>query len=238
MKIEIYIATHKSINFPNNKIYIPIQVGSFFSNKKFNYLTDDMGENISHLNKNFCEITALYWIWKNTQADILGLVHYRRYLISKNGYSYANSFIISDKEIENTLLTYDIIMARSYLFRYLGFIPVTIKFNYFSRHYKNDWFILKGIIQKKYPEYLKAFNSIEKQFTMHSCNIFIGKRDFVDHYCSWLFDILFTAQELIDISHYDSYQARIFGFMAERLLNVYVLHHKLKIKTYPVLITE
>ena len=83
MKFSIFVATHKKFEFPLPDNYIPILVGSY----KFDlsiYQRDDDGEfQISYKNKNYCELTGLYWIWKNIRTDYVGLCHYRRYFINK-----------------------------------------------------------------------------------------------------------------------------------------------------------
>lgn len=239
MKVEIYIATHKSIDYPKNLIYIPIHVGCELSDLNLEYISDNSLDNISELNKSFCELTALYWMWKNSSADILGLMHYRRYLIgNKSSYLFNGKRIIDDKEVEETLLNNDIIVAKSYFLRHLKFIPLTVKKHYYKNHYMKDWLILKGVINEYYPEYMVAFNCVENKISMHCCNIFIARKVLLNKYCTWLFDILFKVQKIINIDEYDVYQKRIFGFMAERLLNVYIEHHKLKIKTQRVLIIK
>ena len=45
-KINIYVATHKMAQFPDNKLYKPIQVGAK-GKEKFTKITDDSGKNIS-----------------------------------------------------------------------------------------------------------------------------------------------------------------------------------------------
>ena len=79
MKTEIYIATHKDYNFPQIAGYIPIHVGKDLTDLNLGIIGDNTGDNISSLNPNFCELTALYWMWKNSSADYLGLIHYRRF---------------------------------------------------------------------------------------------------------------------------------------------------------------
>ena len=77
--IKLLVAMHKAYCLPEDAVYAPIQVGGVHIPGMENALRDDTGENISNKNRSYCELTALYWGWKNLQADYLGLVHYRRY---------------------------------------------------------------------------------------------------------------------------------------------------------------
>ena len=79
----IYIATHKMFEVPKIKDYVPLQVGA--ENKQsLGFLQDNVGNNISYKNSNYCELTGLYWIWKNVDDPFKGLVHYRRYFGKSN----------------------------------------------------------------------------------------------------------------------------------------------------------
>ena len=68
--------------------------------------------------------------------------------------------------------------------------------------------------------------------------MFVMKKSYFDEYCTWLFDILFTLEKRIDISSYDSYEARIFGFLSERLFNVWLERQNLKKVEVPVVFLE
>ena len=74
----IYIATHKAVNFEPMPNFALVQVGAALHDP-LPYLSDATGDNISHLNPQFCELTALYWIWKNSTEEFKGLAHYRRF---------------------------------------------------------------------------------------------------------------------------------------------------------------
>lgn len=80
--MKIFVATHKEYDkFPSLDIYEPIQVGAAVG-EHLGYLADDSGDNISLKNKFFCELTAHYWVWKNSNEDVVGVVHYRRYFVT------------------------------------------------------------------------------------------------------------------------------------------------------------
>ena len=84
MNIKVIIAAHKEYPMPECSCYLPLQVGRAL-NPGIGYTADNTGDNISDKNPNYCELTGLYWAWKNLPADVLGLVHYRRYMGKKGG---------------------------------------------------------------------------------------------------------------------------------------------------------
>ena len=98
--IKIYIATHKEYKMPEQDIYVPIWAGAEINpNYKGQYQGDNVGDNISFKNSNYNELTVLYWAWRNSQADIKGLVHYRRYIGEIGIRSNTLNEILKKKEI-------------------------------------------------------------------------------------------------------------------------------------------
>ena len=87
--IKVIIATHKKYRMPEDKLYLPLHVGAEGKTDEegnpldLGYQKDNTGENISELNPSFCELTGLYWAWKNLDADYVGLAHYRRHFMGK-----------------------------------------------------------------------------------------------------------------------------------------------------------
>lgn len=226
-KVKIFIATHKKAKFPNNPIYIPIQVGAK-GKEKFTEVTDDTKDNISQKNPNYCELTATYWIWKNDTSDIVGLTHYRRYFFKKMTNDL--NFVLDKQDILHTLEEYDIIVPKkTKILKYKN-----IREAYKALHHIADFDLCKTIIGEKYPSYLPAFEKMEKQNSFYACNMFITSKKLFDEYHQFLFDILFELEKRIDIQNYDAYNKRIFGFLSERLFNVWLLKKQLKIKEIPV----
>lgn len=224
-KIKIYIATHKKFNPPESEIYIPIRVGSILNDDDFGYIRDDTKENISVKNKNYCELTALYWIWKNDKSDIVGLVHYRRYFF-KNIMSNKIENILDEEEIGNIFNKYDVIVPNKTFI-----IKHNVEKSWRTTHLKKDYDLCREVIKEKHPDYLNAFDSFSKSKKLYICNMIIAKKEYFNNYCEWLFDILFELEKKIDLSNYDEYNKRIFGFLSERLLNVWLYKNKdLKIK--------
>ena len=68
-----------------DEAYLPLRVGSALG-EDFGYIRDDEGDNISNKNPWYCELTVLYWLWKNTTADYKGLMHYRRIFVQKKSF--------------------------------------------------------------------------------------------------------------------------------------------------------
>ena len=80
MNIKIIVCCHKKDIFKESDIYKPIHVGKAISNIELGIQGDDTDENISSKNASYCELTGMYWAWKNLKnTDYIGLCHYRRY---------------------------------------------------------------------------------------------------------------------------------------------------------------
>lgn len=238
MKIKILVATHKLYTMPNESIYLPIHVGRE-GKEDIGYQGDNTGQNISYKNENYCELTALYWAWKNLDVEYIGLCHYRRYFTNKSKivrYLYKDNnskLILSKGEIEKALKNNEIIVGKEVA---LGGETVWSHYNKF--HNIKDLEEIKRIIKNKYPEYVDEFEEVMLRKKIHAFNMFIMDKNHFDNYCHWLFDILFELEAMIDISTYDNYQKRIFGFISERLFNVWLLKQNLKKKTMDVINLE
>lgn len=217
MNIVLYVITHKEVeNIPSDRNII----GVGGKELKCTSVYDNSGENISEKNGSFCELTALYWMWKNSDADILGLEHYRRLFCKKNPFVAKP---VDKKFVSKKLKKYDVIIAKRYP------LYQTVYKNYSRIHSSEDLEVCKQIIEEKYPEYNAEFKKFMRNKRISAYNMFIMPKQLIDEYCAWLFDILFEAENRIDLSDKDDYQKRIFGFLAERLFNVWINHRHLKI---------
>lgn len=238
-KVAIYIVTHKAIAKPlpyiKKKGYHYIGVGP--NKHDINVeLTDDTGDNISEKNKNFCELTVQYWIWKNSKEDIVGLVHYRRFFYNPYTSLFRYHYLSAGK-IKHLLKKYDVIVPKPSEIEGENVHNVYEQFCW--AHNQRDIDEVGKIISEKYPQYVPAFEQLKQKDHYCLCNMMITSKKIYDDYSSFLFSVLFELEKRIDISSYDSYQQRVFGFLSERLLNVYLwAHPEFKIKYYPVLVCE
>ncbi|MDE7402191.1 MAG: DUF4422 domain-containing protein [Muribaculaceae bacterium] len=240
----ILVCCHKPDWFANTPGYLPIHAGKAISKYNLGIQGDDTGDNISEKNPNFCELTALYWLWKNgPHSKYVGLTHYRRYFDFKNKLPWGSAKLEVKPEdiIKNPPLIpdldpifkrYDIIIPMP------AYFPVSAATFYCASHVTEDYDILQNVIKEKYPEYIPAFRRVMHDNKLSLYNMMITRRELFDEYCEWLFSILFEVEERIIYSPYP-YQQRVFGFMSERLLNVWIEHKKLRALKLPVtLVTD
>ncbi len=220
--VKIVITTHKPYRMPTDPMYIPLYVGADIrrdpndSEKGFGYAKDNTGDNISDLNASFCELTGLYWAWKNLDADYIGMVHYRRYLGLKK-----------TKDPLKGILTYE--QVRPYLGHKKIFVPRKRKYyietlysHYAHTHYSEQLDQAKEILQEKYPEYIGTYDKVIRQRSGYMFNIMIMERGLLDSYCQWLFMILFELQKRVKTEGLSRYQRRIYGRVSEILFNVWL----------------
>lgn len=230
--MNLFVVSHKAFTFPNHTSFTPIKVGSQSVTISENSVDDSTGDNIAHLNSSFCELTAAYWIWKNSQEDIVGLAHYRRYFASStSNLVVKGKRIASPEEMMNLLQNADILVAKP-----RNYYITSIKSHYIHAHHESDYTQLRDEIARQQPDYLSDFDDVMGGTKISLYNMFVCKKALIDEYFAWLFPLLFALEQKIAYQNYDAYQKRVFGFMAERLFNVW-LHHqrnRLRIKYMPV----
>ena len=231
MKLQIAVASHKPFPLPEDPLYLPVQAGRAI-HAPLDFTGDDTGDNISSRNESFCELTVLYWAWKNLDADCIGLCHYRRYFAGK-AFGKKQDRILTSRQASKLMATCQVILPKP-----RNYFIETNYSQYAHAHHGADLDAARSVIATHHPEYLTAFDAVMRRSWGHRFNMCIMRREVLDHYCSWLFDILFRLEARIDISGYSSYDRRVFGFLAERLLDVWLETEKPACRHLGVIHTE
>ncbi len=231
-KTTILVCAHKQDRCLSHEPYLPIQVGKAIASVDLGFTGDDTGDNISSKNRNFCELTAHYWAWKNLgEAEFVGLSHYRRYFdfsnepgnvrIVRTDDFFATEHPVPD--MDQLFEECDIILSKPRV------QTRNIYTEYARSHRGEDIDVVREIIAERTPEYLAAFDEIFFENNLLArFNMFIMRRKDFEAYSEWLFDTLFEAERRIEVPK-DPVQGRIFGYISERLLMVYALHHKMRV---------
>ncbi len=233
--IKIIVVSHKPYEMPKCDIYLPVEVGAFNRNDHFFENRDDQGINISNKNSSYCELTGIYWAYKNLKdVDVLGLVHYRRYFM-KNNLCFSKNLnnVIDGETINNILNKYDIILPKK-----RHYYIETNYSHYIHAHPKDGLDLARNIIKNDYPEYLSYFDEHMKKRSGHYFNMFIAKKEVIYPFLDWMFDILQKVENQLDISTYSKYDQRVYGFISELLFDVYCNKNGLKIKNQKYLFFE
>lgn len=231
-RVKIFMVYHKPSPFLAAEPFVPIQVGAGIDIPDV-VCRDNTMDNIAEKNPNFCELTAQYWIWKNVRADYVGLMHYRR-LISFTGCGEWTFLDFSDKtcerfgwnagRIDALLRDYDILLPPDDTV----FPPgergnVMTPYEFHCReHRKCDIDAAIAAIHDLTPEYDRYAQKALCEDT-HECfgNICVMRKDLFDSYSEWLFKILFEVERRIEIPE-NREDARLFGFLSERLVMVWL----------------
>ncbi len=224
--LRVIVASHKPYAIPPGDIYVPVQVGAAGKPTIPGFLRDDAEDGISERNPTFCELTGLYWAWKNLKADALGLAHYRRHFRGAHG-------IATEEDFVRLLSKHDVILPnpRNY------WIETTYS-QYVHAHHAADLDVTRAILAERHPGFVDAFDAVMKSTKGHRFNMFVMKRLVLDEYCAWLFDVLFELERRLDISSYSAYDARVFGFVGERLLDVWIRANGIGFAEMPVIHLE
>lgn len=220
-EIQVYKMIHEKDKQLHAKYSEPeymhnLQVGASLSNETISSVRDNEGENISEKNRNYCELTGLYWMWKNVLAveqndSYYGLAHYRRRLD------------ISENNLKKLLASgIDVVLPYP--------MPYEPDIEAHHKRYVADeeWNSVETAIQELYPEYVESFEKIMHQGYMYNYNVILAKRDVLEKYCSWLFSILFRVEEIVEGGK-NREPNRYMGYIAETLETVYFMSNRDKL---------
>lgn len=217
MKVQIFAMTHKAFVPPQDPMYVPLQVGRA-CHKPLGYAADHTGDSISALNAYYSELTGVYWLWKNYRdTDAVGICHYRRYFIAEDGHLYTKA------DIERLLLSYDMVVTKKLVLR----MPYYDGFS--ATHDEKDLLETARVVEEKYPDYAPLFHKMVHERETYFANMMICRKPLYDKYCAWLFDILFEVQKRTDPTGYDNYRKRVYGFLSEFLLTVWIAKNNLHV---------
>ncbi|HEL1586832.1 TPA: DUF4422 domain-containing protein [Streptococcus suis] len=235
--IKLIVATHKQAKMPSDSnLYLPIHVGRE-GKADIGYIGDNTGENISHLNPYYSELTGLYWAWKNVDCDYLGLVHYRRFFTMKKQAFHEgvdiDQVVLTQADLEQLLEQADVLVPsrRKYYIE-------TLESHYENTLDKTHLPAARQIIEELSPSYLTAFDQVLGQTSGYMFNMFVMKKEAADRYFEWLFPILERLIEVVGVDGYSAFHARYPGRVSEILFNVWLKEQDMTVKEVPFMYLE
>lgn len=228
-EFQIYMLTHKIPEYGlwDNEYFTPLHCGKALTDEYVCDVCDNTGDNISSKNRTYLEATGIYWIWKNTDHDLVGQCQYRRRLFTRPLFVFKN--ILKDN---------DIIVAKH--------LSVPVYKQYAACHNSDDMDVCGNIIHDKFPEFYDPYvKYIVNGNILFYSNGFITHRTIYNGLCEFCFGVLEQYEKELDLETYDDwlnraklcenkgnphneirnieYQARIGGALFERLSTLYIL---------------
>lgn len=246
-KVWVVVAAHKDCVMPGDRMYIPLHVGAEGklagdgTPLDLGFQKDNTGENISALNSQFCELTGLYWAWKNLSSEYLGLAHYRRHFRGKKRKKNKYESILRYRELRPMLNGARVIVPKK-----RRYYIETLYSHYEHTHHIEELDTAREILEERYPEYLPSYERVMRQNWGYMFNMMIMKKDLVDEYCTWIFDILFDLVErLKGREGLTDFDLRYPGRVSELFFNVWLARQvesgrikKEEIREVPFVYTE
>lgn len=218
---KVVIATHKKYQMPTDQLYLPLYVGAEGKKDRdgtpldLGYVKDNTGDNISALNPSFCELTGLYWAWKNINEDYIGLVHYRRHFTLKHSSKFEDLLKLEELKPDLGKVKIFVPTKRKYFIE-------TLYSHYKHTHYSKQLDETRQIIFEKYPAYVVSYDKVVRHTCGYMFNMMIMEKQLFDEYCSWLFDILFELNRRLDMPELNAFQGRYYGRISEIIFNVWL----------------
>ncbi len=208
---------------------------------------DNTGNNISFLRSNFCELTVMYWAWKNFDANYYGLCHYRRYLsLSEQSFERNNRGYVYERKLDaKTIKKYSLNsksaikkLTRSYDMIFGGSMNVDdIDFLYEGKRAKcvHDIFMTQEhlydneapilvleLIDELFPQYSEAAKEYMESKEYYAYNCFVMSKELYDLLCEFQFGVLTEFVKRFDMTGYTGNKIRTPGYMSEIMYGVFI----------------
>jgi len=228
MRTIIAIALHKPAPLPTDALYLPVQAGAAIDPPLPGMTGDASGDHISSRNRLYSELTVHYWLWKNQAAQVYGLCHYRRYF-TRRALGGSADDALTAPQLDALMQGADVLLPipRLYLIE-------TNYTQYAHAHGAAGLQLARAVIADRQPDFLPGFDRVMKRRWGRRFNMFIMRRDMFEAYSAWLFDVLFEMERRMG----DDIPERFFGYVAERLMDVWLEKTQPRIRHLRVLHTE
>ena len=264
----IFISYHKSAPTIYNSFLQPIYVGKALkentgdpsvqepSNRTNigleNAVGDDSGENISLKNNLYCELTGIYWVWKNLHcfpgATHIGHMQYRRHFIlnqdlflkAKSDEEKKAYGCIHFSKIDKSYLAkigYSEENLRQILSHSDGVIPVpgdlsvvgacNLWNDYLFKipgTHVDDLAALVKFLRECSSAEADSFEKYLEQPNKLMYQMFILSRKDFQEYCSFLFSLLFALEKRLNFEKYTVNGQRTLGYLGELIFGWYFLN--------------
>lgn len=244
-RVQIYLCTSSFFDLPKDAPFIPIQGGAALNKPLPGVRGDNTGDNISKLNPMYCEMSAMYWAWKNApKTDYIGFFHYRRLfnfglpLAPEAHWSERNFFDFNKETIKRFGWDYDTIIkaidGADIVMPHIEDVqrppewkePGTLYEHYRNCHVSRDINLTMKVIKDLYPEDSEITEKVMGSTRGYFCHMFIMKWEIFQEYMEWLFNITMKVTSQIDLDapiyKFDSHERRVSGFIGERIINIFV----------------
>lgn len=236
--IVVAVAAHKPYRMPADPTYLPIQVGAALHPEvDLGFQKDNEGDSISEKNGSYSELTALWWLWKNYQADYKGIVHYRRLLGSpdtarRRAHDPFDRVATGCELVDAASKTGVVVAKRRNYF-------IETVYDHYAHTFDGHQFDLcREVLGDLSPEHVEAWDELMRSRSAHIFNMFVMRSDLLDEYCSWLFPILEELTRRLDPASYDAFGARYPGRVSERLLDPWLMVKGIEPAELPVVNPE
>lgn len=236
--VVIAVAAHKPYRMPADPAYLPVHVGAALNPGACpGFQPDDEGDSISGLNASYSELTGLYWLWRNAEAGVKGLVHYRRLLASpdpaRRRAEDPFDRVATGEEIGALVEANGAVLAkrRSYY--------IETVYGHYSHTFDGAHFdACREVLSDMCPEYVPAWDRLMASRGAHIYNMFAMRADLLDAYCAWLFPVLAELTARVDSSGMTPFEARWPGRVSERLLDPWLETNEIGFTELPIVSPE